>query len=67
MQTETVIADVPVRVAEISGEAGDVVVAHPWLLHCAPTPNCGDVPRLMRVQRIRTSLGLGPVDLADES
>ena len=46
------IADQPLAVVELTGEPGDVVVGHPWLLHSA-TPNCGDQPRFMRVQRIR--------------
>jgi Phytanoyl-CoA dioxygenase (PhyH) len=39
------------RVVELTGEPGDLVVAHPWLLH-SPSPNKGDRPRFMRVQRI---------------
>lgn len=45
------IADARLRVVELSGEPGDVVVGHPWLLH-TPWPNHGDRPRFMRVQRI---------------
>jgi hypothetical protein len=45
------IGGVPVRVVELTGRAGDVVIGHPWLLH-AGAPNCGDGPRIMRVQRI---------------
>ncbi len=52
METEHSIADVPVRVAELTGEPGDVIIGHPWLLH-AGSSNCGDGPRFMRVQRIR--------------
>jgi ectoine hydroxylase-related dioxygenase (phytanoyl-CoA dioxygenase family) len=51
MQRETRVGGLPVRVVELSGEAGDVVIGHPWLLH-AGASNCGDSPRLMRVQRI---------------
>jgi hypothetical protein len=34
---------VPVRVAELTGQAGDLVVMHPWTMHnmsmdCAATP-----------------------------
>ena len=47
-----VVAGVPVRVVELAGEAGDVVIGHPWLLHCG-APNAGAAPRLMRVQRVR--------------
>ena len=52
METEHTIADIPVRVAELTGEPGDIIIGHPWLLHTG-SPNCGDRPRFMRVQRIR--------------
>jgi hypothetical protein len=52
MRPGAVVASVPVRVVELTGEAGDVVIGHPWLLHCG-APNCGPAPRLMRVQRVR--------------
>jgi hypothetical protein len=52
MECGHAIADIPLRVAELSGEPGDVVIGHPWLLHTGG-PNCGDRPRFMRVQRIR--------------
>ncbi len=51
METEHVISGVPVRVVELTGTAGDVVITHPWLLHC-PAPHCGNQPRMMCVQRI---------------
>lgn len=51
MEREHVVDGVPLRVVELTGRAGDVVVGHPWLLHC-PVPNRGDQPRIMRVQRI---------------
>ena len=40
----------PLRVVELTGEAGDIVVAHPLMVHCV-APNCGDRPRLMRIMR----------------
>lgn len=46
------IGDVPVRMVELTGAPGDVVIGHPWLLHSG-SPNSGDRPRFMRVQRIR--------------
>jgi hypothetical protein len=52
MREGAVIAGVPVRVVELSGEAGDLVIGHPWLLH-AGAPNSGAQPRIMRVQRVR--------------
>jgi hypothetical protein len=51
--SEHAVADVPLRVVELTGEPGDVVVGHPWLLHSS-SPNRGDRPRFMRVQRIRS-------------
>jgi ectoine hydroxylase-related dioxygenase (phytanoyl-CoA dioxygenase family) len=48
------LGDVPVRVEELTGEAGDIVLAQPWLLHCS-APNCSDQPRMMCVQRIHTA------------
>ncbi|MEN8158522.1 MAG: phytanoyl-CoA dioxygenase family protein [Myxococcota bacterium] len=51
MQDGAVIDGHPVRVAELSAEAGDLVIGHPWLLH-AGAPNCGSRPRMMCVQRI---------------
>ncbi len=36
-----------VRVVELTGEAGEVVLTHPWVLHCR-APNCGQAPRFMR-------------------
>jgi hypothetical protein len=50
--SEHAIEGLPVRVVELGGEPGDVVVGHPWLVH-SPSPNRGDRPRFMRVQRIR--------------
>ena len=40
------IDGVPVRVVELSGEAGDVFLVHPRTLHCRPT-NTGTEPRFM--------------------
>jgi hypothetical protein len=37
----------PVRVVELTGRAGEVVLTHPWLLH-SPAPNCGVAARFMR-------------------
>lgn len=41
-----------VRVVELGGRAGDVVLAHPWLLHASSTNATGD-PRFACVQRVR--------------
>lgn len=52
MAQEHRIAGIPVRVHELTGNAGDVILGHPWLLHSV-APNAGDRPRFMCVQRIR--------------
>jgi hypothetical protein len=41
-----VVDDVPVRVIELTGSPGDIILMHPWALH-APSPNCGTTPRIM--------------------
>jgi len=53
MATEHIIDGISVKVSELSGKAGDIVIGHPWLLH-STAPNCGHWPRFMRVQRIGT-------------
>jgi hypothetical protein len=58
VDTEERIGDVPVRVAELTGDAGDVVLTHPWVLHCRGV-NCAAAPRFMRGQDIyRRSVAL---------
>lgn len=52
MHTGSTIGEIPVRVVELTGEPGDLVIGHPWLLHSG-APNSGDQPRFMRVARIR--------------
>ena len=54
MRDGAVVGGVPVRVVELSGEAGDLVIGHNWLLH-AGAANCGSRPRIMRVQRVQAS------------
>lgn len=51
MDTDHLINNIPVRVAELTGEAGDIVIGHPLLLHTKAL-NCGKCPRFMLVQRI---------------
>jgi hypothetical protein len=46
MSEGTTIDGVEVRVVEIIGEAGDVVLVHPMMLH-APALNCSPVPRFV--------------------
>jgi hypothetical protein len=44
----------PVRVVELTGEPGDVVLAHPLISHCV-APACGTQPRMMRIARVRAT------------
>ena len=46
MRKGTIVDGVEVRVVEMIGEAGDVVLAHPMILH-APAMNCSSVPRFV--------------------
>jgi ectoine hydroxylase-related dioxygenase (phytanoyl-CoA dioxygenase family) len=38
---------IPVRVVELTGDPGDVVLTHPWMLHHV-APNTSSYPRMMR-------------------
>ena len=42
----TRVDDVELRVEEMSGETGDVVLMHPLCLH-ASSENCGSTPRIV--------------------
>ena len=48
---EEEIDGIRVRVDELTGAPGDVVIGHQWLMH-APAPNRAPQPRFMRIQRI---------------
>jgi ectoine hydroxylase-related dioxygenase (phytanoyl-CoA dioxygenase family) len=52
MEEHAEIGGIPVRVRELTGSPGDVILAHPWTLHSIAS-NCGESPRLMCVQRLR--------------
>ena len=52
-----VIRGIPVRVIELTGEPGDVIIWHPWLFHAAAS-NSLSHPRLMLRQPIYTSEAL---------
>ena len=45
--TEADIDGLPARVVELTGEAGDVFITHPWVFHSIPV-NAGDRPRMLR-------------------
>lgn len=56
-RTERLIAGADIdgiraRLVELTGEAGDIVIAHPLLAHCV-SPNCARQPRFMRIIRPR--------------
>lgn len=59
MEEGCTVEGVPLRVVEVTGEAGDVVFFHPWLLHDA-APNCARTPRLMLGQSLPTRRARGP-------
>jgi hypothetical protein len=44
------------RVVELTGTPGDVVLLHPWLFH-APAPNCTAVPRMVVGHNLNTPAG----------
>lgn len=46
MDQETDVKGVGLRVIELTGKPGDVVLTHPWLVH-AVAPNAADTPRFM--------------------
>lgn len=51
LSESSVVADVEVRVTELTARAGEVILMHPWLLHTV-APNCRDQPRMMRAKSI---------------
>ena len=50
MQAVTTVFGQPAKLVELTGQAGDLVLCHPLLLH-SPSMNSANWPRLMRVQR----------------
>lgn len=51
MNTARNVDGIDLKVHQITGSAGDVVIGHPWLLH-ASSPNCTQRTKMMRVHRI---------------
>ena len=49
MGAETLVEGIPLRVAELTGEPGDMVFCHPVMVHCV-APNRGVRPRFMRIK-----------------
>jgi len=52
ISAEVDIDGLPARVVELTGDPGDIVLAHPLLAHCV-SPNCAREPRFMRIIRPR--------------
>jgi hypothetical protein len=48
---------VPIGVVALTGEAGDIVLTHPWVLHCRGT-NRATTPRFMQGHDV--TLGMIP-------
>ena len=44
------VSGIPVQAVEFTGEPGDVIFMHPWILHTAST-NCGKRPRIVITER----------------
>jgi ectoine hydroxylase-related dioxygenase (phytanoyl-CoA dioxygenase family) len=62
MEEAVVVSGVPLKVVEITGEPGDVVVMHPCTLHGASL-NCSERPRLVvRESVFRSRAGERPPD-----
>jgi hypothetical protein len=51
MDHEENIDGIPARVVEVTGQAGDVLLTHPWVVHHV-APNTSTQPRFMRAQSI---------------
>jgi ectoine hydroxylase-related dioxygenase (phytanoyl-CoA dioxygenase family) len=51
MDAPTTIHGVEIRVVEFTGEPGDLIVMHPWLLHSI-APNVNQTPRMMLAQQV---------------
>jgi ectoine hydroxylase-related dioxygenase (phytanoyl-CoA dioxygenase family) len=51
MESDGDLCGFPVRVEELTGEPGDLILMHPGMLHAA-SPNVLDRPRMMLVQSI---------------
>jgi hypothetical protein len=47
MAAEADVDGIPAQVVECTGNAGDVYITHPWVMHCI-APNVRSTPRFMR-------------------
>ena len=46
------VSGIPVQAVEFTGDPGDVIFMHPWIIHAA-SPNRGDRPRIVITERVR--------------
>ncbi len=51
MDADSDVDGVAVRVVELTGQAGDAVLCHPWCVHNV-SPNARERPRMMRASRV---------------
>lgn len=51
LQNPVDIFGIPVQAVEFTGNPGDVIFMHPWIIHAA-SPNCGNRPRIVITQRV---------------
>jgi hypothetical protein len=56
MEAGAIVDGIDVRVVELTGDAGEALLMHPWQLH-TPAPNGGTSPRLMLSQSIVRARG----------
>ncbi|WP_246070445.1 phytanoyl-CoA dioxygenase family protein [Paenibacillus kobensis] len=68
MNTIHKIEDTQLRVVESPGNAGDVILLHPFLIHAA-SPNHSGIPRFMcnRTSALKSNLKLDRINLHEES
>jgi hypothetical protein len=58
MEDGATVSDVSLKVVELTGMQGDVMIMHPCVLHAA-AKNCGSQPRLVLRQDIHRAMGPG--------
>jgi ectoine hydroxylase-related dioxygenase (phytanoyl-CoA dioxygenase family) len=61
MERSEILDDVELRVVEMTGEPGDVLLTHPLLLH-APAKNCAALPRIVLSSTVYRS-GVRPSEI----
>jgi hypothetical protein len=59
MDREDHTGGIAVQVTELTGQPGDVVLTHPWVLHSG-SPNAGAYPRMMLTKNLYRRGYFGP-------